>query len=122
MRGDDLFSGLGVPRPPVELRRRTLAAARAAMAAEPSDDWWTRVWFSPRWRLAWLSAVIVLAAGHLFLSIDGPREAGHRAASLEPEIEELARLPRLSFDQQAPSALLATLAASEQPNHKEPSS
>ena len=59
--------GLAPPAPPPELRKRVLATAASARLEPP--DLWARIWASRGLRLGWASAVLLLSAGHLALSL-----------------------------------------------------
>ena len=73
MKNDrEFFEGLGAPLPPRELRARVLAAAGPVLARE-SRGRWTKIWESPAFRISWAVTVVLLALGHLALSIEPSR-------------------------------------------------
>jgi hypothetical protein len=49
---------LAVPTPPLDLKRRVLAAAELA----PRPSWRDRAWYSPTWRLAVAATLLALLA------------------------------------------------------------
>jgi len=61
--------GLAPPAPPPELRKRVLAAAWPRAARPEPSDLWARIWANRGLRLGWASAVLLLSAGHLALSL-----------------------------------------------------
>jgi len=65
---DPMSEGLGPPVPPLELRDRTLQAARAAMTSDGGDDIWLRLWRSRPIRVAWATSVATLLFGHIVIS------------------------------------------------------
>ncbi len=83
---DELFPGMKAPKPPADLRERTLRAARTAAreAAAPG-----RVsWGFRRLDLAWVAALLVLLALNAALTISTRRAAtlqARRAAPAERE-------------------------------------
>jgi hypothetical protein len=66
---DRLLLGMSPPTPPPELRKRVLAAAGSRAARLERPDLWARIWASRGLRLGWASAVLLLSAGHLALSL-----------------------------------------------------
>ncbi len=60
-----LFEGLEMPKPPPHLRARVLAAARDAATETP--DVWSRIWLHRGLRLAWVTSVVLLLAGHILV-------------------------------------------------------
>ena len=62
---DRLMEGLVPPKPPPELRSKTLSAARMQLAGEAAPDMWSRIWNHRGLRLAWAASVVVLLAGHI---------------------------------------------------------
>jgi len=77
---------LAVPAPGELVRSRALAAAREAFGAQPAPDIWDRIWFSPRFRLAWAAVVSLLVAGHILVPTEGPGVTGQ--GSMEPRYVE----------------------------------
>ena len=65
---------LTVPAPPLDLKRRVMAASTLA----PRASWRDRAWYSPTWRLA--------AAGTLLVLLAADRWSG---AAFRPEVGEI---------------------------------
>ncbi|MGV8040342.1 MAG: hypothetical protein AB2L07_09765 [Thermoanaerobaculaceae bacterium] len=96
-----LLGGLERPAPPAELEGRTLAAAARALAERTAPDLWERLWSNHVLRLAWATAVLALAAGHVALSVY-QRVATRPAATatrpeLPPEVARIAALPPIDL-------------------------
>jgi hypothetical protein len=77
-----LMARLEPPQPPPDLRSKALAAARARMSAEPTPDIWSRIWNHRGLRLSWVTAVVLLLAGHAIVS----RGAGSAFRSIDPAL------------------------------------
>jgi hypothetical protein len=103
-----LLRGLGLPPPPPGLRRRALAAARTAAAGRAAQPGiWTRVWAHRGLRAAWATAVLLLLAAHLVISVADSRNdrtpSGQPAfmvvaAVADEELEEVVGLSRIAGD------------------------
>jgi hypothetical protein len=98
MSDDPLLRGLEPPAVPARLKEDALAVARAAFAAAPPPDVWTRVLSSRGARLAWAASVAGLAVAHALLPRDGRPEAPAASAAVarpDPELASTTRLPRI---------------------------
>lgn len=98
MSDDPLLRGLEPPAVPARLREDALAAARAAFAATPRPDAWTRLFASPAARLAWAASVAALAAAHVLLPRTGQPPAPATSVTVtrpDPELASITRLPRI---------------------------
>jgi hypothetical protein len=99
--GIDL-DGLEPLRPPAELRDRTLAAARRALAGRgATEDLWSRILGSRIARAAWATAVAVLVLAHVAVSRPGKAVSGRNeltpslANATEPEVVDQVRMARI---------------------------
>ena len=108
-----MMDGLEPPQPPPDLRSKTLAAARARMAAGSNPDIWSRIWNHRGLRLAWAAAVVLLVAGHAlfvpgtgneFRPIDPALIAEHR---VDEYLVEMLRPTRISDNVQPIVGLFA---------------
>lgn len=104
-RRPDPFPGtLEPPEAPPELRRRVIAAARAAADRTGAPDRWTRIWESRPARLAWAAAVAALIFGHLVIGGPVVRRSAQTAVPLttavetDDELAEIVVLGRLTVD------------------------
>lgn len=98
MSDDPLLRGLEPPAVPASLREDSLGTARAALAATPRPNVWSRLLASPAARLAWAASVAALAAANVLLPRDGRPEGPAAAAKVtrpDPELASIARLPRI---------------------------
>jgi len=101
---EPLFSTLQPPDPPAVLRRRVLAAARAALNDGRAPDVWDRLWTSRPVRLAWAASVLGLAIGHLAISGRVPQPPAETAVPVASiavnhgELADLAELGRLTAE------------------------
>lgn len=118
----DLFTRLDGPTLPEDLRQPTLAAAAAALVAEPAADRWARIWQSTAWRLAWATCAVLLLAGHLALSRSGPVTHHPATSRVNGELAAIADLAPLRLDLEPAGAVLAGLARPTDTNREEPSS
>lgn len=119
---EDLFTPFDGPALPEDLRQPTLAAAAAALLAEPVADRWDRIWQSTAWRLAWSSCALLLLAGHLALSLRGPATHHPATSRLNGELAAIADLAPLRLDLEPASTIYAALAQSNDTNREEPRS
>ncbi len=89
---DELFSGMAAPKPPADLRARTLRAARAA-AGEGAPG--ARVpWGFRRLDLVWVAALLVLLASNAMLALSRRQPATFMARHAAPaELEERVARP-----------------------------
>ncbi len=91
-----LLEGLERPAPPPELEARTLATASRALGEPALPDLWERLWSSHALRLAWATAVLALAAGHVALSAYQAAAARPTTSASRPEVPpEVARIAAL---------------------------
>jgi hypothetical protein len=123
---ESLLAALSPPVPPSRLRRRTLAAARAAATgAGRAPDVWNRLWASRPVRLAWAVAVVALAIGHLAVSGRAPRSPAENAVPVamiameRGELAEVADVGRLTAE--LPGWEVAAAGRGESLGRKEPS-
>ena len=97
----ELLQGLAPPAPPPELEGITLADAGSALRQRRTPDAWERAWASRPLRVAWMTALVALIAGHVLLSLrpdpvavaSGARAVGRDR--LPAEIATMADLPRI---------------------------
>lgn len=94
MSRDDLFEGLESPAPPPGLREAALRAGRAALTTAAAPDRWTVLLNNRGLRVAWLTAVLLLAFAHARVPREG--RAVVTAAGVELELTEVAQLSRLA--------------------------
>ncbi len=98
MTDDPLLRGLEPPAVPARLKEDALAAGRAAFAAAPPPDVWTRLLSSRVARLAWAASVAGLGVAHALLPRHGQVEAPVASAPVmrpDPELASTTRLPRI---------------------------
>ena len=74
----DPWARFDPPPAPGGLRERVLAASRPVAAACPAAMRADRIWFSRRWRLAWVATLLAFAA---LEAVVGRRHAGDRDRS-----------------------------------------
>ncbi len=124
-RSNRVPGDLQPPAPSPELRRRVLAAARAAMTGDRAADPWLRVWTSRPLRVAWAVVVIGLIGGNLLVGADSrsapPRSALPAIAAVgqSDELAEIAELGRLTAE--LPGWEVATAGGTSPNDRKEPS-
>lgn len=78
------------PKLPSHLRSAVLASARAALRQSPVTDPWTALFLNTRLRTAWVAAMVLLALGHLALSVRRAPEAELRTFPLALSVHTLA--------------------------------
>jgi len=98
-----LFVGLEPPPPPADLRARTQAAAREAMARPSAPDVWSRIWHHRGLRLAWAAAVVLLLAGHVLVNPDlgtvfSPKPPVQAVMQVDEEFAEIVRPIQIRAD------------------------
>ncbi|MCP4901299.1 MAG: hypothetical protein GY906_30385 [bacterium] len=73
-RESRLFASLAPPKPPSDLRNRTLTAMQDSIESgrdESHSDIWERIWSNTRLRWAWATTIGLLIAAHLAIPISG---------------------------------------------------
>ena len=104
-RRPDRFPGaLEPPEAPPELRRRVIAAARAAADRADAPDRWARIWESRPARLVWAASIGTLIFGHLVIGGPAASRSAQTAVPLaaaveaDAELAEIAGLERVTAD------------------------
>jgi hypothetical protein len=94
------LAGFDTPHPSPELRDGALAAAREALARQPSPDLWSRLWFSRPLRIAWGLSVVACIVGHVAMSMapgenapEEPSMIASNAPAGQTDLEEIINLP-----------------------------
>jgi hypothetical protein len=100
------FSGLREGQPPEELRSRVLQAAGEAFRTEAAPDFWTAIWESRPARLAWSTAVVLLAVSHLMVPGESTPRMARSTAVENEELRAVTALPRLSLDARPVAGML----------------
>jgi hypothetical protein len=96
------FEGLEAVRPPAELRSRTMAAARAALAVSDREPIWARMVRSRGLRAVWAATVIALVLAHVAISLPEPASRPARndvtpllASTTDPDVIALISMTRM---------------------------
>lgn len=100
------FSGLREEKPPEELRSRVLQAAGEALRTEAAPDFWAAIWESRPARLAWSTAVVLLAVSHLMVPGERTPRMARSTAVENEELRAVTALPRLSLDARPVAGML----------------
>jgi hypothetical protein len=98
-----VLAGLRPPAPPPEVEARVLAAAGRALRQRRAPDAWGRAWRSRPLRVAWVTALLALLAGHVLLSLRPGTAVTPRGAwtadreRLPAEVATVAELPAIAL-------------------------
>ncbi len=108
----DVFTTLGAPRAPDNLKQRVLDAASEALKAAPGWSLWDLLWESRPLRVTWAVAIVGLVVANIVISFPATPQPRAKTATLRGEFKDLQReldLPSVEVGPRAEALVMGPL-------------